>query len=96
MNGMIAKAVEICAARRIPYLTYTMWRRGDHGEFQKHNGFQQISVPEYFVPLTLKGEIALRLGLHKALKGAIPEKMMVWLLWLRSKWYSMRHPQKTA
>jgi len=96
MNGMIAKAVEICAARRIPYLTYTVWRRGDHGEFQKHNGFQQISVPEYFVPLTLKGEIALRLGLHKALKGAIPEKMMVWLLWLRSKWYSMRHPQKTA
>ena len=96
MNGMIAKAVEICAARRIPYLTYTVWRRGDHGEFQKRNGFQQISVPEYFAPLTLKGEIALRLGLHKGLKGAIPEKMMVWLLSLRSKWYSMRHPQKTA
>jgi hypothetical protein len=96
MNGMIAKAVEICAARRIPYLTYTVWRRGDHGEFQKRNGFQQISVPEYFVPLTLKGEIALRLGLHKGLKGAIPEKMMVWLLSLRSKWYSMRHAQKAA
>ena len=96
MNGMIAKAVEICANRKIPYLTYTVWRRRDHGEFQKRSGFEKIRVPEYFVPLTLRGAMALRLGLHKGLRGAIPEGMMVWLLALRTKWYSLRYSQKIA
>jgi hypothetical protein len=95
MNGMIAKAVEICAQRQIPYITYTVWRRGDHGEFQKRNGFEKIPVPEYFVPLTIKGELALRLGLHKGLKGALPEKAIVWLLALRSKWYAMRYARQS-
>jgi hypothetical protein len=94
MNGMIAKAVQICAERNIPFLTYTVLRRGDHGEFQKRNGFETIRIPEYFVPLTLKGAIALRLGLHKGVRPLIPEGMMVWLLALRSKWYSLRYPQK--
>jgi hypothetical protein len=93
MNGMIAKAVEICANQRIPFLAYTVWRRGDQAEFQKRNGFEKIPVPEYFVPLTLRGEIALRLGLHKGLKGALPEKLIVWLLALRSRWYASKHTQ---
>lgn len=91
MNGMIAKAVEICAQRGLPYLVYTLWRRGEHGQFQDSNGFEKIRIPEYFVPLTFKGAIALRLGLHKGLRGLIPEKMMVQLLALRAKWYSARH-----
>jgi hypothetical protein len=94
MNGMIAKAVEICANRKIPYITYTLWRRGDHGEFQKRNGFQKMPVPEYFVPLTIKGKLALRLGMHKGLKGALPERVIVWLLALRSKWYAMKFTGK--
>ena len=48
MNGMIAKVVEICAERKIPYFTYTVWRRGDHGKFQESNGFESIPVPEYY------------------------------------------------
>ena len=96
MNGMIAKAVEICAQRKIPYITYTVWRRGEHGQFQESNGFERIPVPEYFIPLTRKGALALRLGLHKGLRGSIPEKMMVRLLALRAKWYSLRYPQHIA
>jgi hypothetical protein len=96
MNGMIAKAVQICAERNLPFITYTVWRRGEHGDFQKRNGFEKIRVPEYFVPLTLKGAIALRLGLHKGVRGAIPKDMMVWLLALRSKWYAWRYPQSVA
>jgi hypothetical protein len=90
MNGMIAKVVEICAARKVPYVVYFMWRRGGHGDFQESNGFERIPIPEYFVPLTFKGAIALRLGLHRGLKGLIPEKNMLWLLTLRAKWYSRR------
>jgi hypothetical protein len=91
MNAMIAKVVEICAENKIPYFTYTVWRRGEHGQFQESVGCAKIRVPEYFVPLTLKGVIALRLRLHKGLKGLIPERMMVYLLALRSQWYLMRY-----
>lgn len=90
MNSMIAKAVEICADRNIPYITYTVWRRGDQGQFQKSNGFQKIPVPEYFVPVTLWGRLALAVGLHRGLKGALPEGAMVGLLELRRRWYSFR------
>lgn len=90
MNGMIAKAVEICAERKVPHITYFMWRRGGHGDFQESNGFERIPVPEYFVPLTFKGAIALRFGFHRGVRGLIPEKLMTWLLALRGKWYSRK------
>jgi hypothetical protein len=87
MNGMLAKAVEICADRGIPYITYTVWRRGEHGQFQESNGFEKIRVPEYFVPLSLVGRLALAVGLHKGLKEALPERVIVYLLELRRRWY---------
>jgi hypothetical protein len=90
MNGMIAKAVEICAARKVPYLVYYMWRRAGHSDFQESTGFEKIPIPEYFVPLTLKGAIALRLGLHKGVKGLIPDEAMTSLLAVRAKWYARR------
>ena len=90
MNGMIAKTVEICAARKIPYVVYYMWRRAGHSDFQESTGFERIPIPEYFVPLTLKGRMALRLGLHKGGKGLIPEKAMPLLLAARAKWYARK------
>ncbi len=92
MNGMMAKVVEICAVRKIPYLVYYMWRRGGHAEFQESTGFKRIPVPEYFVPLTFKGAIALRLGLHKGARGLISPQVMPWLLALRAKWYAGKIP----
>jgi hypothetical protein len=91
MNGMIAKAVEICAGRKVPHIVYMMWRRGGHGEFQESNGFERIPIPEYFVPLTFKGAIALRLGLHTGVRGLIPDKVMLRLLALRAKWYATKY-----
>ena len=96
MNGMIAKAVEVCAQRKIPYIVYTVWRRGEHGQFQESNGFKKTPVPEYFVPLSLKGQLALRLGLHRGIRGLIPERMMIWLLASRARWYSLRYPHKAT
>jgi hypothetical protein len=90
MNGLISKVVEICADKNMPYLVYSTWRRGDHGQFQASNGFIRTPVPEYFVPLTIKGGLALRLNLHRGIKGAIPEKLMIRLLNLRARWYSIR------
>jgi hypothetical protein len=90
MNGMIAKVVEICAEQNIPYFTYTVWRRGEHGKFQESNGFERFPVPEYYVPLTARGTLALQLGLHKGIKGAIPEPLMTRLLAWRTRWYSRK------
>ncbi len=92
MNGMIAKAVAICAERKVPHVVYYMWRRAGHGDFQESNGFEKIPIPEYFVPLTFKGAIALRLGLHRGVKGLVPERLMRWLLALRARWYARRSP----
>ena len=94
MNAMVAKAVKICVERKIPFLTYTLWRRGGHGYFQERNGFQKIAVPEYYVPLTVRGRLALTLGVHKGLKGLIPENTTASLLTLRSKWYAFKYPEK--
>jgi len=73
-----------------------VWRRGEHGQFQESNGFKKTPVPEYFVPLSLKGQLALRLGLHRGIRGLIPERMMIWLLALRARWYSLRYPHKAT
>jgi hypothetical protein len=96
MNAMIAKVVEICASRRIPYLTYTLWRRGAHGKFQESVGFERIPIPEYYVPLTRRGQLALRLRLHEGIKGLIPENLMVCLLAVRAKWYALKLARGTA
>jgi hypothetical protein len=94
MNGMISKAVEICATNNIPYLVYSTWRRGDHGQFQASNGFIRTPLPEYFVPLTTKGRLALLLRLHRGIKGWVPEKMMIRLVELRAKWYAQKFGTK--
>lgn len=84
INGLIAKTVETCAGMGISHLTYTVWREGDHGKFQERNGFQKIRVPEYFVPLSIRGKIALKLGLHNGLKNALPKKLYILLLKIRA------------
>jgi hypothetical protein len=90
VNGLVAKSVQICAERKFPYLTYTLWRRGGHGYFQERNGFEKIPVPEYYVPLTSKGRLVLRMKLHEGVKGWIPEALMIRLLAVRSRWYSKK------
>src|SRR5438552_12877912 len=55
-NALLAKAVERCAEKGIPYLAYAYWLDDGLGEFKRSNGFQKFDLPRYFVPLTRKGE----------------------------------------
>lgn len=87
MNGLIAECVKFCADAKIPYLTYTVWRRGSHGDFQKRNGFQPYPVPRYYVPVSPLGALALKAGAHDGLKGLLPDTVMKLFLALRSRWY---------
>src|SRR5260370_28477205 len=44
-NALIAKAVEICAQKRVPRLQYGIWSRRGIGDFKEHHGFQAYRVP---------------------------------------------------
>jgi len=94
-NALIAQAVRVCAQRGIPYLWYAHMSYGKKqrdalAEFKRHNGFQKVEVPRYYVPLTLAGRLAMRLGLHHGFVGQIPEPVAATLRKIRSRWYAKR------
>lgn len=95
-NALIAKAVEICAARGIPYLTYDKFQYGKKradslSDFKTRNGFVKVELPKYFIPLTTKGKIALILNLHRRLIDVLPAFMIDILLLVRMKAYRIWH-----
>ena len=100
MNALISKAVEVCAKKQREFLIYGKFSYGKKGadslsEFKKHNGFEEIRVPRYYIPLTLKGRLALSLGLHKGLIEALPQSLVRRLLSARGYWYRRRGPART-
>jgi len=90
-NALIAKAVEICEQRGYQYLMYCNYVYNDPNssltEFKRRSGFQKVLLPRYFIPLTAKGQIALRLGLHHGLLQRIPKPIVSQLLKFRNRWY---------
>jgi hypothetical protein len=86
-NALVAKAVEVCAREKIPYLVYLHWGTGSLSEFKRRIGFERIELPRYYVPLTHKGQIALRVGLHNGLVPLLPDPAVARLKQLRDVWY---------
>jgi hypothetical protein len=86
-NALIAKAVEICAKRGIPNLCYLFWGDDSLTEFKRRCGFENVRVPRYFVPLTLKGRLAMAAGLHHGILSAVPAGLKKRLKVLRQAWY---------
>ena len=76
-NALMTKTVEVCAEKGVEWLTFGMFNYGNKRdsslrEFKERNGFREILIPRYYVPLTIKGDIALRLGLHRGVMGVLP------------------------
>lgn len=91
-NALIAKAVEICANKKIPYLTYGRYTHGKRGnprllDFKLHNGFEKLPYPRYFISLTIKGKIALKFNLHHGIIELLPQKIVTLLINLRNNFY---------
>jgi hypothetical protein len=91
-NALVAKAVELCAEKGVRYLIYSKFTYGKKGidplaDFKKHNAFQKMEVPRYYVPLNWKGSVGLKLGLHHELKEQLPESIAGYLRRTREKWY---------
>ncbi|MGR9108181.1 MAG: hypothetical protein ACU843_14765 [Gammaproteobacteria bacterium] len=88
-NALIAKSIEICADQKVPYLVYAHWPTGTLADFKQQNGFEKIELPRYYVPLTKKGELALKWGLHREWKTFVPDSVKGPLKKLRSMFYQL-------
>ena len=91
-NVLIEKAVALCQRQGIAYLVYGKFVYGNKTkstltEFKRRNGFERIDYPRYYVPLTAKGRIALKLRLHLGLLSVLPAGVISALLGVRSRYY---------
>lgn len=98
-NALIAKAVEVCEEAGMSHLMYCNYVYNDPTssltEFKRRNGFEKILLPRYYVPLTVKGNLALQVGLHQGVVKRIPQPLLIKLLKLRNSWYA-RSAKKAA
>jgi hypothetical protein len=98
-NALIAKAVEICATRGIPWLTYGKFYYNKRREqnplrdFKIRNGFDEMLIPRYYVPLTLRGALSIKLGLHRGVRDLLPERIITTAAVARAKWYGFKQSQ---
>lgn len=78
MNALLAHAVEVCARENVSCLVYGKYIYGKKNdssltEFKRRNGFEQVSFPRYYIPLSVKGRMAVTLGLHYGLDNMLPK-----------------------
>jgi hypothetical protein len=95
-NALIAKAVELCEQNGRSHLVYGEYAYGESAhqrintsktEFKRRNGFEEVLVPRYYIPLTVKGRLFLKLGLHRGIKAALPRPVLRTLRIARSTFY---------
>lgn len=99
-NALVAKAIEVCADKHVEWIMYG--RIGNHpslDNFKRSNGFEKFPLTRYYVPLTSKGKIAVKLGFQKDVKDSLPQSIKYPLIpiynWIsrtkmRMKLYSQR------
>ena len=75
-NALLAKAVEVCSSKGERWLMYG--RIGNHpslDKFKESNGFVKFPITRYYVPITWKGGVVIRLGLNREFKDALPQSL---------------------
>jgi hypothetical protein len=93
-NALLAKTVEFCANRQVQWVMYG--RMGNHpslDKFKESNSFKKFPLTRYYIPLTRKGQIAIKLGLHKEAKDVLPQRLKYWLI-PAYNWASRRRAPK--
>jgi hypothetical protein len=95
MNALFARAVEMCHEKGMRYLVYGKFTYGNKTrdsmvEFKRRLGFESLAFRRYYVPLTLKGRVALKLGLDRGLTDLLPAWIIDPLLGVRARWLQRR------
>ena len=94
-NALIAHSVKVCAERGIPNLVYQQFAYANKANdtiatFKEVNGFQRVDLPRYYVPISLLGKLALRLGFHHRFVDRIPTSVATKLRQLRNAWHNRK------
>ncbi|NLH77926.1 MAG: hypothetical protein GX465_12900 [Acidobacteria bacterium] len=89
INALISKAVEVAVEKKMSYLTYGRFQYGNKTrssftDFKQRNGFVRIRFPRYYIPLTFKGRVAIRLRLQRGLLGILPGPLVTAMVRVRS------------
>ena len=87
-NVLVAKAVEVCAELGLAHLAYFFWSDDSLSEFKRRCGFERTPVPRYYIPLSARGTLAMRAGLHRGWRALVPPRVRARLKRLRSAWNS--------
>ena len=91
-NALISKAVEVASHRKAKYLVYGkyIYNEGEEGaltEFKRRNAFEKFLAPTYYVPITIKGMLLVKLKLYLGIKSMIPKSLMPFIRRQRGKYY---------
>ncbi len=94
-NALMAKAAERCDAKGVSYITYGLYNYGNKRDhplrtFKIRNGFKEILVPRFFVPLNGWGRLCMKAKLHRGLIGILPHSVITIATRGRSLWYNFR------
>ena len=90
-SALIAKSVEMCEQKGLKMLTYGRYSYGKKEtgglvDFKRSLGFRKVEIPRYYVPLSLKGKLAIRLGVHRGVGELVP----AWALAAKARLRSYR------
>jgi len=93
-NALMAKAVELCEAKGISYITYGLYNYGNKHDdplrtFKIRNGFEQILMPRFFVPLSRWGKLCMKAKLHRGHIGILPRPVIKVAVSARCSWYRL-------
>lgn len=97
-NALLAKAVELCAAHGVSHLTYGRFNYGNKSDsslrdFKVRNGFRELLVPRYYVPLSAWGRFYVQNKLYRGLMEFLPRSVITTLLNVRARWYYRQKSQ---
>jgi len=93
-NALLAKAVEVSSEKKIPYLLYGFWNEGTLNDFKENNGALEYRLPRYYIPLTLKGRVALAMGFHHGIRSRVPPAVKRLFLKYRNRFYLKKYKLK--
>jgi len=71
-NALMAKAVEVCEKRQLPYLIYTTWRDTSLVDFQTAFRISGDEGAALFCASHTKGKSSPKTRLHRGLKESLP------------------------
>ena len=78
-NVMMAKVVEVCAKNNHKWVMYGRMGKGSNhpslDRFKENNAFARYPLNRYYVALSKKGKIAIKIGLHKQFRDQMPESV---------------------